>query len=229
MQLIKANVEWRLLLFLSCLIVLICWRLFVMWSHGIFCTEVKGIRRLLFRYSCRKVGSNVQQFEFSWMKRAILSVLVLLILYAYWWEVHIFTCVNMIVYVPWEHVWMLEGNLRCSWISFCTFKLGSIVFSPYVPQAEWPVCFWRFFCLCLPSSLRSTKSRDKYTTVVKFMCILRIQTQVLTFIGSVVCTEPPLPCPPPAPATVLPKEHSLWSIHVLGKNLSWPGHIVAGR
>lgn len=104
--------------------------------------------------------------------------------------------VNIIVYVPWDHVWMLEGNLRCRRISFYTFKLGSIVFFSYVFQAEWPVCFWRFFCLCLLSSLRSTKSRDKYTTVVKFMCILRIQTQELTFITSDLCTETPLQLPP---------------------------------
>lgn len=221
MQLIKANVEWRQLLLLSCLIVLTSPLVLHKHLMRAFCNVIPW--NLLYRskgdekvqLSLQKSWKQFQQFEFKWMKRAILVLLIFVCILMR--GAHI---VNIIVYVPWDHVWMLEGNLRCRRISFYTFKLGSIVFFSYVFQAEWPVCFWRFFCLCLLSSLRSTKSRDKYTTVVKFMCILRIQTQELTFITSDLCTEPPLQLPPipvtkrtdPSMSLEPTRPHSGWQI-----------------
>lgn len=102
-----------------------------MWFHGVSCTEVKGMRRLLFGYSCREVGVVFDTLNLVlWMNRVILLVLVLLI----------FVCILMrggpipmceyIVHVPWDQCERSKGKLGCPWFHFTHSKQGVLLFSP---------------------------------------------------------------------------------------------------
>lgn len=154
-----------------------------------------------------------------WMKRAILLVLVSLI-FVCTWEVYIFICVDVIVHVPWD---LCEGQRETSDVPefhFTCWKQGALCFPPmYVRLIGLPVSEDSsvFASHLLLGALRV----ETCTTIVRFMCLLRIQTQIFTLRGSDFGTE----TPPLQPA----KEHLFWSTCATGENTDGLGHTVAGR